>query len=111
MGYTKRTYQWARNDAVERNYGSTLQPWDNVRNYCKNYCRPVIHSNDEMTWSSIQSNLNHQIKRELEINPALEAKLVARAATGHDLSLIFQYGLGTNLNNNFYLEFNNVCIR
>ena len=45
-----------------------------------------------MTWSSIQSNMDHQCGRQLEIDPALEAACVARHVTGHSLLEDFKWG-------------------
>ena len=81
-----------RNGALERNFGEVYQTWDNVRNYCKTKCRPIIHSDDEMTWCEVQAILDHQMGRQLEIDPKLEAACVARHVTGHSLSGVFQWG-------------------
>ena len=90
---TKKDYQNERNDAVTKNYGNSYHTWDNIRNYCKTKCRPAIFSDDEMTWSSVQDNMNHQLGRQLEIDPALESTLVARHITGHTNSFVFQWGM------------------
>ena len=93
MRKTQRSYQDERNDAIRRNFGDVYQTWDKVRDYCKSKCRPVIYSDDKMTWSSVQSNMDHQMGRQLEIDPSLEAALVARHVTGHQNSLVFQWGM------------------
>ena len=92
MGFSEREYQRDRNESLDRNFGQVYHTWANVRQYCKTKCRPIIHSDPEMTWCSVQSQLNHQLGRQLEIDPSLEATLVARYVTGHDNSLVFQFG-------------------
>ena len=49
-----------------------------------------------MTWSEVQANLDHQLGRQLKLDPAFEAACVARAVTGHDLAFIFKWGSGKN---------------
>ena len=93
LGLTQRQYQNDRNDAIERNFGQVYHPWNAVRDYCKTKCRPVIHSEERMTWSSVQDNLDHQISRQLEINPSLESTIVARAITGSHISNLFEWGM------------------
>ena len=92
LRHTKKSYQDQRNDAVAKNFGEVYQTWDNVRDYCKKKCRPVIHSDDFRTWTEVQSALNHQLSRQLEIDPHLEAQLIVRHLTGHENSLAFQWG-------------------
>ena len=88
---TQRDYQDFRNDAIAHN-NEPPNTWNKVRDYCKTKCRPIIHSNEEMTWCSVQSALDHQLGRQVEISPSLEASIVARHVTGHDLSFVFQWG-------------------
>ena len=92
--YTKERYQETRNEAVERNYGHCYPTYDAIRDYRKKYCRPVIYSDKNMTWSEVQANANHQLGRQFELDPALEALCIARAITGHDLTFYIKWGMG-----------------
>ena len=96
LNYTKARYQSVRNDALEHNFGHVYPTYDDIRGYCKQHCRPVIHSDDKMTWSSVQDNADHQVRRLLEINPSLKATCVARHEAGWSLYKILKGGLGTD---------------
>ena len=78
---------------MNRNYGDVYHTWKDIRNFCKEKCRPAIFSDGDMTWSSVQANLNHQLGRQLEIDPALESTIVARHVTGQTNSMVFQWGM------------------
>ena len=95
LNYSKTDYQSIRNDSVKRNFGNVYPTYDAVRGYCKNNCRPVIHSAENVTWSSVQDNADHQLRRELEINPPLLSACIARAVTGWSLYKVIKGGLGT----------------
>ena len=94
LNLTKKQYQSERNDAMERNFGHVYPIYDDIRGYTKNHCRPIIYSDRNTTWSEVQANVDHQLGRQIQLDPKLEALCVARAVTGHDLSFLFKWGTG-----------------
>ena len=95
LGYTKEGYQSIRNDAVRQNFGQVFPTFGNIRDYCKQHCRPVIQSNDNMTWSSVQANADHQLRRQMEFDPKLKSECVTLAQDGWSLYKVQKGGLGT----------------
>ena len=55
-----------------------------------------------MTWSELQSILDHQLGRQLEISPKLQSACIARHLVGQKLSLVFEFGQDGIGDNNEY---------